>query len=150
MLNRLIFIFSLVGLAISVYLSYEYTLPTSIYCPVGGSGCETVRQSIYSKLVGIPIPSFGILFYLFNAIITILILEVRNKILSIFRLLSTVVAFAFSAYLTSLEAYVIKAYCFWCVSSAVVTTIILILVIIDRINYKNRLNTIAHTAKLTT
>jgi uncharacterized membrane protein len=41
------------------------------------------------------------------------------------------VGFAFTAYLTSLEAFVIHAYCIYCLSSAAIVTLILIASIAD-------------------
>lgn len=128
--NRLIFIFSLLGLAVSSFLAYEYSLGGPINCPIGGSGCDLVRISPYSTLLGIDIPYFGIVFYLTIALLTVWFTQSRTKLIHYFRLLLSFSGFIFGVYLTYLEAFLIGAYCFWCVVSFIISIIILILCII--------------------
>ena len=128
--NRLIFLLSLLGLTISTYLAYEYSLPTVINCPIGGTSCETVRQSAYSSILGIPMPHLGVAYYLTMAILSLLLVEgVKERLLRKLQLLAALAAVVFSGYLTLLEGFVIKAYCIWCVSSAMIATMIFILVV---------------------
>lgn len=136
-LNRLIFVFSLLGLAVSAFLFYEYSLSGPVACPVG-QGCNIVRSSPYSSLLGISLPILGILFYLFMSGLSIL--RTRNlldKRLTGLQLLAALAGFGFGIYLTSLEAFVIKAYCFWCVLSFIISGVILFLVILSLKNKKN-------------
>ena len=135
LINRAIFGLSILGLIISAYLAYEYSLSTPIGCPIGG-GCETVRQSAFSSMFGIPIPYFGIAFYLSLAIFSITrVLDLFDgKIKFLIRLIA-VVGFLFGAYLTFLEAFVIHAYCFWCVSSFIISTLILVLTILESLKF---------------
>ena len=111
-LNRIIFIFSLLGLSVSAFLFYEYNLAGSVACPIG-QGCEIVRTSPYSNFLGISIPVWGLFFYFLLAFF------------SVFRLfklqfLFALGGFAFGVYLTFLEAFVIGAFCFWCVLSFII------------------------------
>jgi uncharacterized membrane protein len=46
-------------------------------------------------------------------------------------LAEAILGFVFTAYLTSLEAFVIHAYCIYCLSSAAIVTLILIASIVD-------------------
>lgn len=126
-LNRLIFVFSIIGLAVSAFLTYEYLQPTPVVCPLTGNGCELVRKSEYSTFLGISIPYLGIIYYLLAAAISIYLSQSYKRIIDQFRFLSSVLAVGFGIYLTYLEAYVIKAYCFWCVSSFIVSIIVLAL-----------------------
>ena len=117
-LNRIIFIFSLLGLSVSAFLFYEYNLAGSIACPIG-QGCEIVRTSPYSNFLGISIPVWGLFFYFLVAFF------------SVFRLfklqfLFALGGFAFGVYLTFLEAFVIGAFCFWCVLSFIISSVILL------------------------
>ena len=61
--NRLVFVFSILGLVISAFSAYEYLQPTPIICPMTGNGCDIVRKSEYSSILGISIPYIGVLFY---------------------------------------------------------------------------------------
>lgn len=138
MLNRSIFIFSIIGLVISAFLAYEYLLPVPIVCPLTGTGCETVRKSEYSTFLGISIPYLGVLYYAFIAIVSIWLTQKYQRNIDWIRLLVSGLAFAFGAYLTLLEAYVIKAYCFWCLSSFIVSIVIMVLVFVSLRQNKKR------------
>lgn len=129
--NRFIFFLSLLGLSITVFLAYEYSLSTSITCPVGGSECEAVRASVYSKFLGIPIPYLGIAFYLSMALLAIYrTVNLANNLFTRLQFLGAFSGFMFGLYLTYLETFVIRAYCFWCVTSFMISIIILSLSIV--------------------
>lgn len=124
--NRLIFIFSLLGLAVSVFLLYEYSLSGPMNCPVG-RGCDIVRASPYSSFLGIPLPILGMAFYLGMAVLAIIRSQnLSGRVLAKLQLLGALSGFIFGVYLTFLEAFVIKAYCFWCVLSFIISGMILL------------------------
>jgi uncharacterized membrane protein len=122
---------SIIGAADSVYLLI-YKLTGNPHMCLGNGGCHNVNFSPYSEINGIPISVFGICAYL--AVLCILVLEGRVKIakengpLAIFGI--GLGGVAFSAYLTYLELYVIRAICPFCVVSAIAITLIFILAII--------------------
>ncbi len=131
MINRLIFGFSILGLIISAFLAYEYLQPTPIICPLTGNGCELVRKSEYSSIFGISIPYLGVLFYTGFAFISIWLSQNFNKLLNNLRLLAAGFSVLFGIYLTYLEAFVINAYCFWCVCSFMVSIVIFLLALLS-------------------
>lgn len=129
--DRLVFGLSLLGLAVSAYLAYEYSLPADISCPLGGGGCETVRQSAYSRFLGFSVPQLGIAYYLTMAVLSLLMIEgIKDRPVSRLRFLGGLAGVVFSGYLTILEALVIRAYCVWCLASATIATVIFILVVL--------------------
>ena len=117
------------GILIAGYLSYiELTRTEAVCGPVGD--CNTVQESPYAYLFGIiPIGLLGALGYL-----AILIAWILQKIgpISIRSICATAVwlmawiGVLFSIYLTFLEPFVIGATCAWCVTSAVIMTLILL------------------------
>ena len=102
---------------------------------VGNHGCTTVNNSIYSVIYGIPISVFGIGAYM--VIVAILLLAPKMKLasqsgpLGIFGI--SLIGVLFSAYLTYLEAYIIHAFCPFCLASATIITLIFILAILQLI-----------------
>lgn len=127
LLNRLIFVFSLLGLLISAFLAYEYSRPEGITCPITGAGCDIVRNSAYSSMFGISLPFYGIAFYLFVAVLSILLTNSSKKpIMYMLRSVIILFGFLFGLYLTGLEAFVIKAFCFWCVVSFIISGFLLV------------------------
>jgi uncharacterized membrane protein len=99
---------------------------------LGNGGCHDVNFSSYSEIGKIPVSVFGMIAFL--AIAGILFMESRIKLvkengpLAIFGI--SLAGVAFSAYLTWLEIYVIHAICPFCVTSAIIVTLIFILAII--------------------
>ena len=130
--NRLIFMLSLLGLGVSSFLFYEYSIAGSIICPPGG-GCDIVRASPYSLFLGISIPILGIVFYLAMAVLAVVRSQASSrKILFYLQLLITVAGVGFGIYLTLLEIFVIRAICFWCVLSFIISLMILLSVVLAR------------------
>jgi uncharacterized membrane protein len=112
----------LVGLGIAGYLTYVHYAGLKVLCLSSG-GCETVQASTYAKLAGIPVPVLGLVGY-----VSILCsLAVRGELGRMAGFGFALVGFGFSAYLTYRELFTIKAICQWCVGSAVVMTLLLIL-----------------------
>lgn len=137
--NRLIFIFSLLGFAVSAFLLYEYSLSGPMLCPTG-AGCDIVRNSPYSNFFGIPIPILGIGFYLMMAALSVVHShDLPTKLIKKLQFLLVLAGVGFGVYLTYLEAFVIGAFCFWCVVSFIISLVILLLILgRKKINYENR------------
>ena len=130
--NRLIFILSLLGLGVSSFLFYEYSIAGSIICPIGG-GCDIVRASPYSLFLGISIPILGIVFYLAMAVLAVVRSQASSrKMLFYLQLLIAVAGVGFGIYLTLLEIFVIRAICFWCALSFIISLMILLSVVLAR------------------
>ncbi|HTX90952.1 MAG TPA: vitamin K epoxide reductase family protein [Anaerolineales bacterium] len=122
---------AILGMVDAIYLLILKYTQAEVMC-VGNHGCITVNNSSYSMIYGIPVSVFGILAYL--AIAGIVFMETRSKLLkengplAVFGI--SLAGVAFSAYLTYLEFYVIHAVCPFCMASATIITLILILAII--------------------
>lgn len=129
--NRLIFILSLLGLGISSFLFYEYSIAGSIICPTGG-GCDIVRASPYSSFLGVSIPILGMAFYLAMAGLSVVRSHAfSSKKLFRLQLLGSLAGVGFGMYLTFLEVFVIKAICFWCALSFIISLAVLLSVILS-------------------
>ncbi len=124
-------VLAFLGTADAIYLLILKYTQSRAMC-VGSHGCITVNTSVYSQIYGIPVSVFGILAYL--VIAGIGLLESRWKLarengpLSILGI--SLAGVAFSAYLTYLEFYVIRAVCPFCMASAIIITTILVVAII--------------------
>ncbi len=117
---------SALGLAVSLYLWYVHVSGITALC-VGVGGCETVNASRYAELGGVPVAALGAFTYL-GLLLGWFIhtrLSGNNQAwltLAIFAV--TLIGVLFSAYLTYLELFVIYAICPWCVTSAVIITLL--------------------------
>ncbi len=122
-----LFVLGIIGLLISTYLLGVYVLGGPIKC-YGGHGCDIVRASEYASFLGIPTPAYGAVFYVVLLSATLLIKEKPTKRLKQFLQLHTTIGLVVSGYLTYLEAFVIHAWCLWCVASATVATLAFLVV----------------------
>ena len=120
---------SIVGLGVASYLSYvEITSSVAVCGPVGN--CNSVQQSPYAHLFGIiPIGILGIAGYV--AILASWLFReyghpywYKYCTLAIWGMAWFGVLF--SIYLTFLEPFVIGATCAWCITSAIIMTLILL------------------------
>lgn len=116
------------GLAILGFLDALYLLIIKLtnnkgLCLEGIGDCWTVNLSKYSEIAGVPISILGMGAYL--AVIVLLFLETKgsfwknNSPILIFGLM--LAGTLYSAYLTYIEIYVLKAICPFCVISALTT-----------------------------
>lgn len=127
--NRLtwaIFVIALIGTCEAGYLTYAHYHLGALAC-IGGhhgvSTCEQVQSSVYSKLAGIPVAFLGLAGYL-----SILgSLFVRGELGRAGGFCIALIGCGFSLYLTYREVFTLKEICEWCVGSAVLMTLLLIL-----------------------
>lgn len=120
-------ILAIAGLAVAGYLSYVEFTGSNSYCPVGR--CEAVQHSVYSSFFGIPTAVMGVVAYAAILALWVVGEKVGGTIggaapLGVFGV--SFIGTIFSLYLTYLELFVIKAVCMWCLMSAVVITLILL------------------------
>jgi uncharacterized membrane protein len=114
---------ALAGIGVATYITIADSGGGAPACVAGGHGCATVANSHYSHIAGINVAVFGIVGY-------VLLLAAAASPGDSGRFggfLLALVAFGFSAYLTYLELFVIDAICQWCVASAVLTTLLLLI-----------------------
>lgn len=116
-------ILAAVGFIDSFYLGWLKLTGATAACSNIGD-CDTVNNSVYAEIYGIPIAFLGAFAYL--VLLALLIVEERgefwreNTPLAFFGV--TLIGTLYSAYLTYLEIAVLRAICPFCVVSAVVMT----------------------------
>jgi uncharacterized membrane protein len=113
---------ALAGLGVAGYLTAVRASGGDPACVVGG-GCTTVQDSEYAELAGVPVAVLGLLAY--GALLVAALLPgPLGRALGLF---TAIVGVGFSAWLTYAEIFLIEAICAWCVASAVLITLALIL-----------------------
>lgn len=117
------------GIGVAGYLSYVETQEVAAVCgPVGD--CNAVQNSPYATLFGVlPVGVLGLLGYLglLTAWLTRKYIPKLEKTAAMAFLYMALFAVVFSLYLTYLEPFVIKAVCMWCITSAWLVTLLLLL-----------------------
>jgi uncharacterized membrane protein len=124
---------SLAGLFLGVYLTmYKFGIIGSLACNVGS--CEQVQTSRWSVFLGVPVATWGVGFYVLMLVLAIAGLQPRfmdSRRLSLAVLLLTGWGVVFTAWLNYLEAFVIHAWCEWCLGSAGMVLVLFVLALMD-------------------
>lgn len=119
-LSRTMIGLTLLGLGVATYLTIAHYSGGTTICPLHG-GCETVQHSQYSQLDGVPVALIGLIGYI---LILGVLLVPASETTRLLLVVLTVGGLGFSAYLTGRELFSIHAICPWCVSSAIIMTIL--------------------------
>jgi uncharacterized membrane protein len=126
-LNRmLVSVLSLIGFFVALYLwAHNAGLTGPIVCGVGD--CATVQSSPYARIGPIPVSAIGVAGYTALFALSLVGLQPsrrESKLIGGLLLAGAAFGAAFSAYLTYLEAAVIRAWCQYCVASAIIITLV--------------------------
>jgi uncharacterized membrane protein len=118
------------GLGVAGYLAFIETRHVAAICgPLGD--CNTVQSSPYAKLFGVlPVGLLGFFGYLAILCAWALMRFGRGRLSELGGLVVFALALfgvLFSIYLTYLELAVIRAVCMWCLTSAVLMAVLLVL-----------------------
>lgn len=111
------------GFLISAYLTWTHLNGAVPVCVGGSGGCETVQTSRYSEILGFPVAALGLFAYAAMLVCAIL----RGEKAAISGAFVALVGALFSAYLSYLVLFVLRAICQWCVASAVLVVAYLVL-----------------------
>ncbi|MGH7576058.1 MAG: vitamin K epoxide reductase family protein [Longimicrobiales bacterium] len=126
--NRMISaVLALVGAVIAGYMFlYSVGAVTSLACGAGGE-CETVQASPWAAFYGVPVPLIGLIGYALILAASLAGVQpafVGDRRIAAALLGLSTIAFIFSIYLSAVEAFLIEAWCRWCIASAVVSTLL--------------------------
>ena len=106
---------ALVGVCVAGYLTWAHYAGSQVVCVVGG-GCETVQESEYAEIAGVPVALLGLVAYV--VLLGLVAWDTEGA-----RLAAATLAFVgllFSLYLLALQLFVIDAICVWCLVNDVV------------------------------
>ena len=115
LLRLALLVVSAAGIGVAAYLTYVHYQPAALICTAGG-GCETVQDSKYAVLAGIPLAVLGLAAWIAALGLTIWNSELARTLTAALAL----AALAFAVYLVILQLFVIDAICVWCMANDVV------------------------------
>ena len=121
---------ALVGVADSVYLTIKHLTDEPVPCSII-AGCETVLNSDYAQIAGVPLAAFGAAAYFVAFSLAILAAYGNRMLWTVFGI-QVVGMSLFTAWLIYLQAYVIGAFCQFCLLSAITTFTMLVIYIASR------------------
>lgn len=121
---------AVLGLVDAAYLTVHHLTAEPVPCSLV-SGCETVLTSPYAEIAGIPLAAIGGVAY-FVAFALAVLAAFGNRMTWMLFGIQVVLMAAFTSWLIYLQAYVIGAFCQFCLISAATTFTMLALFIASR------------------
>jgi len=116
---------SALGLLDSLYLTYAHYANSGVFCSLV-TGCGRVLNSTYAVIGIIPVAVLGIAYYSVLLILVLVSLRPGKSTLRFAQVLGSIGCIV-SLWFTYLQIFVIHSYCEYCLASAVITIIILVL-----------------------
>ncbi|MGI5202696.1 vitamin K epoxide reductase family protein [Spirillospora sp. CA-108201] len=126
-------VLTLAGLGISVYLTISHYDEGALVCSASRTvDCHAVTTSEYSTLAGVPMPLFGLAFFVgFGALMTPWALRSTWPPLRWGRVASVAVGVLFVVYLVTVELALLHKICLWCTGVHAITVLLFLLVLAD-------------------
>ena len=125
---------SLIGLADAIYLTVEHLAGRSVRCTIT-TGCEEVLKSAYATVGSIPLAALGALgYFTVFSLATLAAFGSEKARAILFYLVALMLAV--SIWLFIVQAFVLKAFCQFCLLSGAVTLLLAIIVAFDRFYLK--------------
>ena len=123
---------SLVGLAEATYLTVQYLTGETIVC-AGSTGCFEVLGSRYARIAGIPVAAFGAIAY-FAAFSFAIFTAFGYARARTFFSLTVWAMFASTLWLLFVQAFILHAFCRYCLFSAAIIFFLTGIVVASRPN----------------
>ena len=116
---------TVIGISDAMYVAYGSYRGTQLWCPIL-DGCNTVVNSPYSRVLGMPMSYFGFIYYLFMfGLAARLAYEPVSKGLRFRVVLYAALGAVSSAYFIYLQLGLIQAICSYCIISAIISFLLL-------------------------
>src|SRR5574343_1271062 len=112
----LIFISALIGFGDATFFTIKHYQNVIPPCTIGG--CESVLNSVYAEVFGVPVALFGSIYYLIISLSLFIYFDTKKEIYLRIPLLISFVGLLSSIWFTFLQIFVIKAFCPYCAVSA--------------------------------
>jgi uncharacterized membrane protein len=117
---------ALIGVADALYVAHGNYTGRPLWCPVI-DGCNTVINSPYSRVVGVPMSYYGFIYYLYMfALAARLAYDPFSRGLRFRAVLYAAMGAATSMYFIYLQLNFIAQLCSYCLISAVISVLLLV------------------------
>ncbi|MEO6536579.1 MAG: vitamin K epoxide reductase family protein [Candidatus Paceibacterota bacterium] len=131
-LLTLILVLAFLGLADATYLAHSALTGSALSCGIDSvlDGCNVVAQSAHSRVLGIPLAVYGVVFYAFLFMLSGLLLIISKRHFYHALFVVAILGFLSSVYFIGLQIFVIKALCIYCLGSFVISLLIFVCALI--------------------
>jgi uncharacterized membrane protein len=122
--------FAILGAINALYLIATRVKKKSVICMLGHE-CNTVLESKWNKIILVRNDVAGVFYYVISIALVLISMQNTYSLLAVARLMFSALAFLVSTYLTYVQVRILKSYCTWCLASALINTIIVVLTMVD-------------------
>ena len=113
---------ALVGVLDAFYNSYAIYYNQPLWCPPPIDGCNIVANSPYARVANVPLGYFGFIYYLYMlGLAALLAYDPLSRGLRLGAVLYAALGVCFSIYFMYIQVTFIRAFCIYCLVSAVLT-----------------------------
>ncbi len=120
-------VFALIGMAIAAYDCYMIYTGQLLWCPPPIDGCNTVAYSPDGRVYGVPIGYFGLIFYsVMFALAAFLAFRPSSRGLRLAVPSYAAIGVCGSIGFICLDITLIRAFCIYCLISAILTVLLLL------------------------
>ena len=117
---------ALVGTSIAFYDAYELYNVQPLWCPPPINGCNEVANSPDASIFDLPVSYYGVVYYLIMfGLAALLACEPFSRALRWAALGYAALGVGFSIYFMILQVVFIRAFCIYCLASALTTVLLL-------------------------
>ena len=118
-------VLALIGIADAGYDSYAIYTGQALWCPPPIDGCNTVANSPYARIFGVPLGYLGVVFYVgMAAVAAVLVHSPRSSTLRIVAVTYATFGVLASAAFFYIQFNYIHAFCIYCAISALLTVLL--------------------------
>ncbi len=136
LLYTIVALLALVGLVDALYLTVQHLKGRSARCTVA-TGCSEVLGSAYASFSGMPIAAFGALAYFtVFSLATLLVFGYSGVRIALMFVVAAM--FATTLWLLYVQAFVLRAFCDYCLLSAAFTLTLATLIVVERFESRSR------------
>jgi uncharacterized membrane protein len=115
-----------IGIADAFYVAQATYTGRPLWCPII-DGCNTVANSPYARILGVPLSYFGLVFYLgMLGLAALLVVRPLSRALRVSAVLYAAVGVCSSIYFMYVQLSFIQAVCIYCIVSGITTILLLV------------------------
>ncbi|MEK7135969.1 MAG: vitamin K epoxide reductase family protein [Patescibacteria group bacterium] len=116
---------SFLGILDTSYLVAKHFIGGPVKC-VLVQGCDTVTSSVYSSILGVPVALLGLIYYLVFFFIAFWAIDRESSQIKKLLLFLAIIGVLFSSWFLYVQAFILSAYCTYCLVSALTSILNLI------------------------
>ncbi|HSD85176.1 MAG TPA: vitamin K epoxide reductase family protein, partial [Anaerolineae bacterium] len=124
--HLVIIVLTVLGIFVAGYLTWSHYSGEPVYCG-GSNSCELVNSSRFAYLGPIPVALIGVTGYVIILVLSLIPRKDDRQWPMLLIFGGALIGTLFQWYLFYIEAAVLQAFCYWCIASQTIITLIFLL-----------------------